>query len=229
MTTPVITDVFEVQVNEDGRLCIDVLPDGRDSEGNITLESGHIYVFRQPGESNAGLIKIQVITATGAIPIELVQTTNGQAVTYVPSDTGSSQPVADGLVVSYYGRLTVGTMEQLTQTQYKSYLDQSGECYVRLVMPTALVPSSAKLCVSADGFGIAPNVYKAVLINPLVRVQTGDYVWMEAVVEEQSTDAITGDVSWVQIQSTQVGDLAERLICSVAIERDRSIQEDAIY
>ena len=215
-----LTSVFDVQVNEIGRVCIDIPVDDRTSEGNIALEASKRYGFRQPGHSNTGILQIQVVPSVGDTPIDLVMTTTDGVVSYVPSDS----TVANGLVATYHGRLTSGNMEQLTQTQYKSYLDQDGDCYLRLVMPATL-PASSVLRISAAGFGTPPNVYKCSLINEKARVQTGDYIWLEAVLEEKGE----GDDVWVPITNSSAAVIADRMICSVALKRDDSIAESNIY
>ncbi len=217
-----VASVFSVNVNEIGRLCIDVPVEDRTSDGSIGLESQSTYVFRQPGYSNAGLIQFQIVPSVGDTPVEFVETrgeTGNDPVSYVPADS----TVAIGTLVSYHGRLTNGVFEQVTQTQYKSYLDQDGECYVSLLMPTSLDANSV-IRISAASFGVPPNIYKVSIIPQKVRVQTGDYVWIEAILEEKNND------SWIPVSSANdVSTIAERLICSVALKRDNSILLSDIY
>ena len=209
MAEPLVSRRFDARVCQADTLELNV-------PTPLRLESGHVYVVRQWGTTSVAPVVVYVEHggALHALSENAVPGTVNEATYVNPS-------LAEGLVVSYHARNADGTTVRTTLAGYSSTaLGSNGAGYVRLEMPASL-SSGRRILLRTSNPG--SNFARVDLVEPMTRVRTGDYVWMEV---EQQTRSTNG---WVDTYHADAETSAARLVLSVDLRQDTSIPEADVF
>lgn len=171
----------------------------------LVLEKGESYAFLQGGPCS------DVVIDVGTIEDDVVYA-NGEKTS---------------ITIRYYSSLPETGAFEVDSATFRAAIEQGGYGYFVVDVPLV---DSALVLYAVDVLDRAPVLVSTT--EPIARIQTGDYVWVEMRVDERTST--NGGVDWTDWEGMDempgcIGTaLCGRLILSVNLIPDESVSEDSL-
>ena len=178
----------------------------------LSLETALIYAFKQYGSTSSSAVVFK-IRRSGVLNDLTETTVSGSTEVYYTTS------LCPSLQVSYHVYNANGTTSRVSYATYSSSLLANSNGYVKILIPTTIDSTDTLVLTTALG----TNYIDISLINQKIRVQSGDYIWLEFEQQQRtSTSAIWTD----NFAETSI---ADRIVCAVDLKHDLSLKESDLY